>query len=85
MLLTKNLSKDVKKKMAKAVVGSVAFYGAETWTLLKEDVRKLEAFEMWIWRRMEGISWQGKMTNEEVLSIVGERAIIRTIMNRKKN
>ncbi len=47
-LLTKSLRKDVKKKIVKAVVWSVALYGAETCTLLKEDVRRLEAFEMWI-------------------------------------
>ncbi len=66
MLLTKSLRKEVKKKIVKAVVWSVALYGAETWTLLREHVRRLEAFEMWIWRRMEGVSWQDKVTNEAV-------------------
>jgi len=36
--------------MVKAFVWSVALYGSETWTLQKEDIRRLEAFEIWIWK-----------------------------------
>ena len=39
----------LKKRMMKAFVWSVALYGSETWTLQKEDIRRLEAFEIWIW------------------------------------
>jgi len=45
---------------------------AETWTMRKEDVKWTEAFEMWIWRRMERISWTEHRTNEEVLKKVKE-------------
>jgi len=41
-----SLSLHVKKRMVKAFVWSVALYGSETWTLQKEDIRRLEAFEM---------------------------------------
>ena len=40
--------------------------------LTQTDRRRLEAFEMWIWRRMEKISWLDKVTNEEVLRRVKE-------------
>ena len=61
-------------------------YGAETWTLMKEDVRRSEAFEMWIWKRMEKVSWKDKKTNEEVVTAMGEeRSLFRVIRNRKKN
>ena len=46
-------------------------YGAETWTLRKEDVRRLNACEMWIWRRMEKVSWKDNVSNEEVLIRIG--------------
>ena len=86
VLLTKSLNKELKKQVVKSLVWSVALYGAETWMLMKEDVRRLEAFEMWIWRQMEKVSWKDKKTNEEVLTTVGEeRSLIRVIRNRKRN
>lgn len=84
-LLTRNMSRKVKKKIIKTVVWSVALYGCETWTLRKDELRRLEALEMWLWRKMEKISWTERKTNEEVLKIVGEnKLLIRTIINRKK-
>ena len=47
---------ELKKRIMKCLVWSVALYAAETWTLTQTD-RRLEAFEMWIWRKMEKISW----------------------------
>ena len=72
-LLARKMSREVKKKIIKTIVWSVTLYGAETWTLRQEDRRRLDAFEMWLWRRMEKISWTEKMTNEAVLKIVGEK------------
>ena len=64
---------------------STLLYGSESWTLKKRDVEKIEAFEMWIWRRMLKISWKDKVTNEEVLQRVGERRTLKdTIIRRKK-
>jgi len=52
----------------------------------KEDVKRLEAFEMWLWRRMEKISWTEHISNEEVLRMVGEeRSILATIKKRQRN
>ena len=54
--VTRGMSKEVKKKIVKTVIWSVALYSAETWSLRMEDMRRTEALEMWIWRRMERIS-----------------------------
>src|ERR1700733_9708080 len=71
--------------MVKTLVWSVVMYGSETWTLRKEDTKRLEALEMWIWRRMEKISWREHKTNAEVLQQVGEkRTMIETIRNRQR-
>jgi len=51
----------------KVFVWSVVLYGSETWTLQKEDIRRHEAFEMWMWRRMMKVSWTEHKANEEVL------------------
>ena len=56
-----------------------------TWTLKKADKKRIDALEMWIWRKMENIKWTDKITNEEVLLRVGETHNLReTISMRKK-
>jgi len=68
----------------KLLIWSVSLYAVETWTLTQTDRRRLEAFEMWIWRRMEKIGWLDKVTNEEVLNRVNEdRQILNSICQRK--
>jgi len=47
------------------------WYGSETWTMTKEDVSRLEAFEMWIWRRLLKISCTEHKTNEEITKCSG--------------
>lgn len=84
-LLTNRLSKELKKKIVKTLVWSVALYGSEAWTLRQDERRRLEAFEMWCWRTMEKISWRAHTTNEAVLELVGEeRKILDVILKRKK-
>ena len=58
-LFTGKMNLELKKRIRKCLVWSVALYVAETWTLTQTD-RRLEAFEMWIWRRMKNISWLDK-------------------------
>ena len=51
----------------------------------KEDIRRLEAFEMWIWRRMMKVSWTEHKTNEEVLQMVDiERQMMDTLRRRQR-
>src|SRR6218665_931774 len=79
------LYRDIKKRMVKALIWSVTLYGAETWTMRKEDVKRIEAFEMWIWRRMERISWREHRRNEEVLKMVEEKDLSWIKRTRQKN
>jgi hypothetical protein len=71
-LLTSKLDLNLRKKLVKCYIWSIALYGAETWTLRKIDQKYLESFEMWCWRRMENISWTDRVGNEEVLQRVKE-------------
>jgi hypothetical protein len=48
---------DLRKKLAKCYIWSIALYGAETWMLRAEDQKHLKSAEMWCWRRMEKVSW----------------------------
>src|SRR5688572_23208644 len=85
-LLTKSLKKQTKIKIVKTLVWTTLLYGSETWTLRKEDILKLEALEMRLWRRMEKISWTDKVTQEDVLRRVGiERQPIYMLRSSKKS
>jgi hypothetical protein len=80
------LKTEIRKRLIKCFVWSTVLYGSETWTIRKADERRLEAFEMWTWRRMEKIKWTDKVSNKKVLEKVGEeRQLIRTIRKRKSN
>jgi len=54
-----------KKRIIECLVWSVARYAAETWTLTQADRDGIEALEMWIWQRMEKISWMEQGCLEE--------------------
>jgi len=80
------LDLELRKKLVKFYVWSIALYGAETWTLRAVDQKHLESFEMWCCRRMEKISLTDHVRNEEVLLRVKEqRNILHEICKRKAN
>ncbi|KAL4132882.1 hypothetical protein QTP88_009959 [Uroleucon formosanum] len=84
LLTSKNIHLNIKKRLIKTYVWSVATYGCETWVINDTEKKQLEAFEMWCWRRMERISWIERKTNEEVLRTVGEkRTLIDAIRGRR--
>jgi hypothetical protein len=75
-LFTSKLDLNLRKKLEKCYIRSMALYGAETWTLRAADQKYLESSEMWCWRRMEKISWTDHVRNEEVLLTVNEQGNI---------
>jgi len=72
-LLTSKLDLNLRKKLVKYYIWSMALYGAETWALRTADQKYLENFETWCWRRMEKISWTDHVRNEDVLLRVNEQ------------
>ena len=80
----RDLSLQLKIRLVRCYVLSVLFYGMETWTLKKIDTKRIEAFEMWIYRRMLRISWAERVTNVEVLRrMQKEKELVLTIKERK--
>jgi hypothetical protein len=72
-LFTSTLDLELRKKLLKCYIWSIALYGTETWTLPAVDQKHLESFEMSCWRRMEKISWTDHVRNEDVLIRVKEQ------------
>jgi len=80
------LDLELRKKLLKCYIRSIALYGAESSALRAVDQKSLEIFEMWCWRRMEKISWTDHVRNEEILLRVKEqRNILHEISKRKTN
>ena len=77
---------ELRKRLVRSHVWSVVMYGSEAWILRKTELNRLEALEMWCWRRLLGISWKDKVTNVEVLNRVGETGgeLVSRIMKGKK-
>jgi hypothetical protein len=61
--MNKNLSLETRKKFIKTYVWSVMTYGSETWTLGRQEKTRLEAAEMWLWRRVNRTSWMDRKSN----------------------
>ena len=84
ILTSRHLSIALKVRVLGCYVFSVFSYGSEAWTLTKTMEEKIDAFEMWCLRRMGGVSWKEKKTNEEVLKkLKTERKLLKTIKQRK--
>jgi hypothetical protein len=71
-LCTSKLDLNLGNKPVKFYIWSIALCGAENWILRKVDQKYPASFEMWCCRRMEKISWTGRVRNEEVLHRVKE-------------
>jgi len=84
-LMRGSISLHLKKCVVKAFVWSVELYGSKTSTLEKEDIRRLEVFEIWMWRRMMNVLWTEHKTNKEILKMVKtEREIMDTVRSQQK-
>ncbi|KAI8502174.1 hypothetical protein Bbelb_197620 [Branchiostoma belcheri] len=85
---SKNISFAVKYKLYKSLVVSILLYGCETWTLLTDTERRIQAFETKSLRRLLGISYHQHKTNvyvyQQVYSLVGpQEAVMSTVRRRK--
>ena len=80
----RGIRKELKMKLVKALMWPVITYGAEGWTLKKYDKRRIEAAEMWCYRRMRRISWTKKRTNKSILDeLQTRRELLAQIIKRK--
>ncbi|CAF4751217.1 unnamed protein product [Pieris macdunnoughi] len=84
VLCDKRLNLQVRTRIARCYVFSVLLYGVESWTLTETMSKKLEAFEMWVYRRMLKISWTDRIRNTTVLDRMQEnKEVLKTVKKRK--
>ena len=61
------LSMMLKVHLVKAMVFPVVMYGCESWTLKKAELRRIDAFELWCWRRLLRVPWTARRCNQSIL------------------
>ena len=81
---SKGLSMNLKVRFLKATIFSIATYGSESWAMTKNDRKRVDAFEMWCYRRLLRVSWREKRSNHWVLEKVRTKLTLRRDINIRK-
>ena len=84
VLTNSRISIETRKRAVKTYVWSTLLYGCEAWTVNREMELRLEAMEMWCWRRMMRVSWTERRSNASILETIGgRRELLATVRQRQ--
>ena len=64
---SRDITLPTKVRLAKAMVFPVVMYGCESWTVKKAERQKIDAFELWCWRRLLRVPWTARRSNQSIL------------------
>ena len=67
ILKSRDISLPSKVRLVKAMVFPVVMYGCESWTVKKAECRRIDAFELWCWRRLLRVPWTARRSNQSIL------------------
>ena len=74
----------ILNKQVKAMIFPVAMYGCESWTVRKAERRKIDAFELWCWRRLLRVPWTARRSNQSILKEISPRYSLEGLMLKLK-
>ena len=66
---SRDITLPTKVLLVKAMVFPVVMYGCESWTVKKAECRRIDAFELWCWRRLWRVPWTARRSNQSILEI----------------
>ena len=66
---SRDITLPTKVRLVKAMVFPVVIYGSESWTVKKAECRRIDAFELWCWRRLLRVPWTARRSNLSILKI----------------
>ena len=69
ILKSRDITLPTKVCLVKAMVFPVVMYGCESWTIKKAECQRIDAFELWCWRRLLRVPWTAKRSNQSILKI----------------
>ena len=67
ILKSRDITLPTKVRLVKAMIFPVVMYGCESWTVEKAEHRKIDAFELWCWRRLLRVPWTARRSNQSIL------------------
>ena len=67
ILKTRDITLPTKVHLVKAMIFPVVMYGCESWTIKKAEGRRIDAFELWCWRRLLRVPWTARRSNQSIL------------------
>ena len=67
ILKSRDITLPTKVHLVKAMVVPVVIYGCESWTVKKAERRRIDAFELWCWRRLLRVPWTARRSNQSIL------------------
>ena len=67
ILKSRDVSLPTKVHLVKAMVFPVVMYGCESWTVKKAEQQRIDAFELWCWRRLLRVPWTARRSNQSIL------------------
>ena len=67
--LDRDITLPTKVRLVKAMVFPVVMYGCESWTVKKAECPRIDAFELWYWRRLLRVPWTARRSNQSILKI----------------
>ena len=68
ILKSRDITLPTKVRLVKAMVFPVVMYGYESWTVKKAECRRIDAFELWCWRRLLRVPWTARGSNQSILT-----------------
>ena len=67
ILKSRDITLPTKVHLVKAMVFPVVMYGCQSWTVKKAECGKIDAFELWCWRRLSRVPWTARRSNQSIL------------------
>ena len=81
---SRDITLPTKVHLVKALVFPVVIYGCETWTIKKGEHRRIDAFELWCWRRLLRVPWTSRRSNQSILKEIGPGCSLEQLMLKLK-
>ena len=84
ILETRDITLPTKVRLVKAMVFPVVMYGCESWTVKKAEPRRIDAFELWCWRRFLRVPWAVRRSNQSILKEISPGCSLEGLMLKLK-